>query len=100
MITAPDPCDPASLVDEFARISRTVAVVLSRDLIKNLAVTTCSRFWWPCHSLASVHARYCDRPVMVAAKFLMRCCGGGDVVSRCLNYRPGHYTSAAQPVGA
>src|ERR1035438_4791953 len=33
-------------------------------------------------------ARYCDRPVMVAAKFLMRCCGGGDVVSRCLNYRP------------
>jgi hypothetical protein len=39
MITAPDPCDPASLVDEFARISRTVAVVLSRDLIKNLAVT-------------------------------------------------------------
>jgi hypothetical protein len=28
-------------------------------------------------------------------KFLMRCCSGGDVVSRCLNYRPGHYTSAA-----
>ncbi len=24
---------------------------------------------------------------MVAAKFLMRCCGG-DVVSRCVNYRP------------
>jgi hypothetical protein len=45
MITAPDPCDPTSLVDEFVRISRTVAVVLSRDLIKNLAVTTCSRFW-------------------------------------------------------
>ncbi len=44
-ITAPDPCDPASLVDEFVRISRTVAVVLSRDLIKDLAVTTCSRFW-------------------------------------------------------
>ena len=39
---------------------------------------------------------YRDRPVMVAAKFLMRC-RGGDVVSRCLNYRPGHYTSAAQP---
>ena len=38
-------------------------------------------------------------PVMAAAKFLMRC-RGGDVVSRCLNYRPGHYTSAAQPVGA
>jgi len=35
---------------------------------------------------------------MVAAKFLMRC--GGDVVSRCLNYRPGHYTSAAQPADA
>jgi len=34
---------------------------------------------------------------MVAAKFLMRCCCGGDVVSRCLNYRPGHYTSAALP---
>jgi hypothetical protein len=36
---------------------------------------------------------------MVAAKFLMRCCGG-DVVSCCLNYRPGHYASAAQPSGA
>jgi hypothetical protein len=45
MITAPDPCDPTSLVDEFVRISRTPAVVLSRDLIKNLAVTTCRRFW-------------------------------------------------------
>jgi hypothetical protein len=45
MITAPDPCDPTSLVDEFVRISRTVAVVLSRDLVKNLAVTTCGRFW-------------------------------------------------------
>ncbi len=39
-------------------------------------------------------------PGMVAAKFLMRFCGGGDVVSRCLNYRPGHYTSAAQPACA
>ena len=29
---------------------------------------------------------------------LMRC--GGDVVSRCLNYRPGHYTSAEQPAAA
>jgi hypothetical protein len=45
MITAPDPRDPTSLVDEFVRISRTVAVVLSRDLVKNLAVTTCGRFW-------------------------------------------------------
>jgi hypothetical protein len=45
MITAPDPCDPASSADEFVRISRTAPVVLSRDLIKNLAVTTCSRFW-------------------------------------------------------
>ena len=27
---------------------------------------------------------------MVAAKFLMRL-DSGDVVSRCLNYRPGHY---------
>jgi len=45
MITAPDSCDPASLVEEFVRISRTVAVVLSRHLIKNLAVTTCGRFW-------------------------------------------------------
>ena len=44
-ITAPDPRDPTSLVDEFVRISRTVAVVLSRDLIKNLAVTTRGRFW-------------------------------------------------------
>ena len=42
VITAPDPCDPTSLVDEFVGISRTVAVVLGRDLIKNLAVTTCS----------------------------------------------------------
>jgi hypothetical protein len=45
MITAPDPCGLASLVDEFVGISRTAAVVLSRDLIENLAVTTCSRFW-------------------------------------------------------
>jgi hypothetical protein len=45
MITAADPRDPASLVDEFIRISRTVAVVLNRNLIKNLAVTTCTRFW-------------------------------------------------------
>jgi hypothetical protein len=45
MIAAPDPCDPTSLVDEFVRIGRTVPVVLSRDLIKNLAVTTCSGFW-------------------------------------------------------
>ena len=37
---------------------------------------------------------------MVATKFLMRRRGGGDVVSRCLNYRPGHYTSAAQPAAA
>jgi len=57
LITAPDPCDPTSLVDEFVRISRTVAIVVSRDLIKNLAVTTCGRFWYPRHSLASVHAR-------------------------------------------
>jgi len=45
MITAPDPCDLTSLVNKFVRISRTAAVVLSRDLIKNLAVTTRSRFW-------------------------------------------------------
>ena len=45
MITAADPGDPASLVDEFVRISRTAAVVLSRDRIKNLAVTTCRKFW-------------------------------------------------------
>jgi len=45
MIAVPDSRDPASLVDEFVRISRTAAVVLSRDLIKNLAVTTCRRFW-------------------------------------------------------
>jgi hypothetical protein len=45
MIAAPDPCDLASLVDEFVRISRAVAVVLSRDLIKDLAVTARSRFW-------------------------------------------------------
>jgi hypothetical protein len=36
---------------------------------------------------------------MAAAKFVMRCCGG-DVLFRCLNYRPGHYTSVAQPAGA
>jgi hypothetical protein len=66
-ITAPDPCDPASLVDEFVRISRTAAVVLIRDLIKNLAVTTRSRFWYLCHSMASARARYRGRPVMVAA---------------------------------
>jgi hypothetical protein len=39
LIAAADPCDPASLVDEFVGISRTVTVVLSRVLIKNLAVT-------------------------------------------------------------
>jgi hypothetical protein len=45
MITAPDPRDPASLVDEFVGISRAVAVVLARYRVKNLAVTTCRRFW-------------------------------------------------------
>jgi hypothetical protein len=45
MIAAPDPRDPARLVDEFVRISRTVAVVLSRDLIENLAVPVCGRSW-------------------------------------------------------
>jgi hypothetical protein len=45
MITAPDPRDLTGSVDEFVGISRTAAVVFSRDLIKNLAVTTCSRFW-------------------------------------------------------
>ena len=45
MITAPDPRDLTGLVDEFVRISRTAAVVFGRDLIKNLAVTTCTRFW-------------------------------------------------------
>jgi hypothetical protein len=35
-IAAPDPRDPARLVDEFVRISRAVTVVLSRDLIKTL----------------------------------------------------------------
>jgi hypothetical protein len=44
-ITAPDPGDLASLVDEIVGISRTVTVVLSRYLIKNLAVTTRGRFW-------------------------------------------------------
>ena len=43
MITAADTCDLTSLVDEFAGIGRTAAVVLSRDLIKNLAVTPCGR---------------------------------------------------------
>jgi hypothetical protein len=60
MITAPDSCDPAGLIDEFVRISRTVAVVLSRYLIKDLAVTTCRRFWSPRHALAFVHARHRD----------------------------------------
>ena len=36
MITGPDPRDPTSLVDEFVGISRTVTVVLRRDLIENL----------------------------------------------------------------
>ena len=45
MITAPDPGYLTSSVDEFVRISRTATVVFSRDLIKNLAVTTCGRFW-------------------------------------------------------
>jgi len=47
MITASDPGDLTSLVDELVRISRTVTVVLSRYLIKNLAVTTCGSFWPP-----------------------------------------------------
>jgi hypothetical protein len=68
MITAPDPCDPASLVEEFVRISRAVAIVLSGDLIKNPAVTTRSGSWQPCHSQASVPARYCDRHAMVIAR--------------------------------
>jgi hypothetical protein len=58
LITAPDPGDLASPVDEFVGISRTVTVVLSRYLVKNLAVTTCGRFWPPCHPLASVHDLY------------------------------------------
>jgi hypothetical protein len=66
LITAPDPCDLTGLVDQFVRISRTVAVVLSRDLIKNLAVTTCRRLWQPCHPMASVHVRYCDRQTVAA----------------------------------
>jgi hypothetical protein len=45
MIAAPDPGDLTSLVDELVWISRTVTVVLSRYLIKNLAVTTCGSFW-------------------------------------------------------
>jgi hypothetical protein len=45
MVTAPDPCNLTSLADEFVGISRTAAVVLGRDLIKNLAVTTCRGFW-------------------------------------------------------
>jgi len=45
LATGADPGDLTSLVDEFVRISRTAAVILSRDLVKNLAVTTCSRFW-------------------------------------------------------
>jgi hypothetical protein len=45
MIAAADPRDVASPVDEFVRISRAVAVVLSRDLIEDLAVTTGGRFW-------------------------------------------------------
>ena len=49
MVTGPDPCHLTSLVDELVRVSRTATVVLSRDLIKNLAVTTCGRFWQPCH---------------------------------------------------
>ena len=44
MITAPDPCDLTSLIDEFVRIRGTAAVVLSRDSIKNSAVTTCGEF--------------------------------------------------------
>jgi hypothetical protein len=47
MITAPDPGDLTSPVDEIVRISRTAPVVLSRYLIKNLAVTTCGSFWPP-----------------------------------------------------
>ncbi len=44
--------------------------------------------------LVTVIGRHGRRQVPV----LMPCCGG-DVVARCLNYRPGHYTSAEQPVG-
>jgi hypothetical protein len=45
MVTAPDPRDSTRSVDEFVRISRTVAIVLSRDLVKNPAVTTRTSFW-------------------------------------------------------
>ena len=44
-ITAPGPRDLASLVDEFVGIGRAATVVLSSDLIKNLAVTTCGGSW-------------------------------------------------------
>ena len=53
MIAAPDPRHLTSLVDEFVRICRTAAVVLSRDLIENHAVTTGSGFWLRRHSLAA-----------------------------------------------
>jgi len=55
MITAPDPRDLTSLVDEFVGISRTPAVVLGRDLIKDRAVPTGSRFWPRGHS--ALHSR-------------------------------------------
>ena len=45
MIPAPDPCDPASLIDEFVGISRTVTVAVSRDLIEGHAVTTRGGSW-------------------------------------------------------
>jgi hypothetical protein len=47
MITAPDSCDLAGMIEEFVGISRTAAVVLNRDLIKNLAVTSPRPF--ACH---------------------------------------------------
>ena len=66
VITAPDPCDPTSLVDEFVGIGRTTTVVLCRDLIKDLAVTTCGSFWPPCHAPASVHDRCWSRPHVIS----------------------------------
>jgi len=53
-ITAPDPRDPAGLIDELVWICRRAAVVLARELVEDPAVTTLGRFG--CFAIhASVH---------------------------------------------
>ena len=85
----PEPCDLTSLIDEFVRIRRATTVIFDRDLIENLAVTTCRRFWHPSHSFT---------PLIVVGGWLLSRLGHGargratdgvvDASPLCVDSRP------------